>query len=226
MKWYMFLSAVIISFTMNYSILQAMLAPQTVAGLDDRGPMEDWLKKDPDAINKPDVSGGRTALYYAVSKGKPKNVEWLLAQRANPNIAFEADGTTPFLIAAKRGLVEILTLLLDNKITPVDVYATDKEKNNVLHMAVEAAPISGDKIVSLLSKKRPEEIKILAHNTNNIGQTPLQLAIAKKARPMFQVLRAIPGVTPSSKEEAEIARIMQKALAQPQTEARQSEEGL
>ncbi len=179
---------------------------QPLAGVGDDASFEAiaaWIQANPDKIDEPDVPGGRTALYYAASKGREPIVEFLLANEADPNIRFEHDGTTPFLIAVKKGKIDIVKLLVED----ADVKARSTKGENVLHMAVHAAPAGGDRLIEFLYAEKPDEIEEIVNDKDQEGVTPLQLALQKGAIKAIQALLQIPGIDEGA-DKAKIDRLL------------------
>ena len=207
MKSYIHVASIAILSIFPLGAMKASVPIQRLAGAGDKIAIEAWIKEKQNEINQPDVPGGRTALYYAASKGQEEIVKMLLQGGADPNIPFAKDNTTALLMAAKRGEIEIVKSLISDEIIIADVTARDNNGNTVLHMAVQADPVGGAEIIETLLKSMPDEINSIINRKNNEKMTPLQLAIEKKALKSINALKEIPDIRISPQNQERIDRI-------------------
>jgi len=118
---------------------------------------------------------GETALHYATAGEKPIAAEWLLDRGANLE-ARNQSGKTPLLLAAQ-GYVEVLDFFLKRG---ADSAAVDKDGDTVMAHAIQGENL-------------PCVLRLIDHgcdlNQRDGGQwTPLQLAINRGHRPIFDAL--------------------------------------
>lgn len=118
---------------------------------------------------------GETALHYATGRQDPIAAEWLLDRGANLE-ARNQYGKTPLFLAAQ-GYVEVLDCLLKRG---ADSGAVDKDGDTVLAHAIQGENL-------------PCVLRLIEHgcdlNQPDAAQwTPLQLAINRGHRPIFEAL--------------------------------------
>lgn len=132
----------------------------------------------PNACHQVTCGRGNTILHVAALSGNKHTAEHIL--RSHPSLAFRTNtkGDTPLHIAARLGHLEVAILLTNDLITNALEEGTSPlqkvniGKNTALHEAVRNGHFN---LVKLLMEKD----QLLASFTNDIGESPLFLAVDK-----------------------------------------------
>ncbi|GMH43187.1 hypothetical protein BSKO_11109 [Bryopsis sp. KO-2023] len=111
---------------------------------------------------------GYSALYLAVYNDRRHVVAFLLEEGADPALVHEQTFQTPLHVAAERGVVNIVGLLLP-ELSKGDVDAKDRDRNTPLFIAAEKghadvvqALLEGDADVNALNKKDESPLYVAA----------------------------------------------------------------
>lgn len=126
----------------------------------------DFIKEDPDCVNRRDLKLGWTPLYRSVVSAHAKAVQLLLEKGAQPDITSDS-GETPLHLAVEKGNYLIAKFLLKFRANP-DVQ--DEDGDTPMHYAVRNQDVH---MVELLLKYRADP------NIANFGgkKTALHLAV-------------------------------------------------
>jgi ankyrin repeat protein len=183
---------------------------QTAVKKGDLKMVQALLKENPNLVYSKDTNGC-TPLCLAISAGKRKVAEFLLAKGSNVN-AQDKSGNTPLILAAYDGAKDLVELLLANE---ANINATNNGGLTALHFAVYTHHIN---VVELLLAKDAnvnakdsitgatplhyaalddyvDEAKLLLANhadidaKNSKGETPLKLAVSFDNKGMAEFLR-------------------------------------
>lgn len=119
---------------------------------------------------------GQTPLFIAVLRGEPETVEFLLSEKADPNIA-TLEGLVPLSQAAKSSRYDIARSLLEQSRVPIDVNRADLQNQTPLHFAV---PSGHRKLVELLLTHGADPTLV-----NDDGDSPLTLAKSLQPRKRY-----------------------------------------
>jgi hypothetical protein len=146
----------------------------------------------------------RPVFYVAVQKGNLKAARLLLANGANPCGA-GLDQLTPLHVAAERGDLEMLNLLLSIKAVVDVIDSPNILGNTALHLAAQAGQ---DNVIPLLLKAGAW------HKTKNQqGQTPIELARQQNKTPTANLIERTAHALKQAKL-AEIDKLRQLAREQ------------
>lgn len=129
------------------------------------------------------VVGQSTPLFEAVVVGDCKVIEFLLANKANPNVPFNE--ITPLMKAVDDGRLDVIKILLANK--NVDVNFQNDSKLNALLLAVGfrvyQPDYPADKVVSLLLKAGAK-LDVLSRE----GHSPIMKSVLNNYPESFKLL--------------------------------------
>ncbi|XP_030969315.1 protein ACCELERATED CELL DEATH 6-like isoform X2 [Quercus lobata] len=131
--------------------------------------LEEICKKNPILFHIRDKKR-KTPLYFAASKGYTEGVEFLLSKFGLQALESSTNGDFPIHIACKKGHIEVVKKLLEQK-WPNPIELLNKEGQNILHVAAK----SGENTVvkTILECSKLEEL-LNAGDKN--GNTALHLA--------------------------------------------------
>ncbi len=122
---------------------------------------------------------GKRTLLQALADhegGMYKSIEWMLKEiKVDPNQVPEVDSIPPVFLAAKRGRVETVKLLVAKG---ADLTKQDERKRNILHYLLKYGIVEEDKIVDCLEYLFDESlgVKALINQSDAEEDTPLHLA--------------------------------------------------
>ncbi|KAF3791174.1 Ankyrin repeat-containing protein [Nymphaea thermarum] len=161
---------------------------------------------DPDILNQPVPSSGKTLLHVAIESGRLAIVRYLLANR--PELVDKTYGPqrlTPLHLAAKNGKTDMIRAILDEK--PKAIKEVTSARENIFHLMAKNGKLEafrctylaynprkharktdehGNTVLHLSVMIRSMEEKVVRVNTrNNIGKTALDIAIEEHNHPKF-----------------------------------------
>lgn len=130
---------------------------------------------------------GKSALHLAAGGGRVEVVEFLCKQEQTLVHIKDYSGWTPLHDASKQSRVEVIEMLVRSG---ANINEKTKVGNTPLHVAVDHNQLESLKtLLMLVSVKTLLKLNADPGIENKKGRTPLQLALMKKRKEMFELLR-------------------------------------
>lgn len=146
--------------------------------------VELMLSKGIDVNYKLDDENNTRLLVFAVVEKQLEIVKFLLKQGADVGASC-TNGVTALTFAAAGGDIKVLQVLIDSG---ANVHATDDSGSSLIHYVILGSDLSKDKVDRQQVLKFLLEKGVDINGKNQIGLTPLHLAIDKKCNDLVKLL--------------------------------------